>query len=557
MKWKVNSDMYDKKQKKWISDCNTPELQQMCRNPENIEDLEVQFLKASDLLSKIESKENTVQAVAKMELMAKREYMPAVFAMGQMCYYGWGVSKDRKKALELYKKAADAGYDPAKQALSDLKRAKRIRIFAVVLPACVATAIGAIVLTLFLKGGTQIIKVNEMTDLSQTVTAKEFSAELSKLIIDYDNELVISGEASSNRIILKFEGNRLDLSDFLADRVIARENNIVIIQFADETEAQRCLDELKNEKKILFVEEDEYNITLESISEEYCTLEPVASTDYTEDYYSWGVPDMGLDKLSEYVRNNFSENEVLVAVMDSGALIHSINAHRYEGGINVVTGGPVTVDQHGTHVAGIVFDGADCDNIRLCNLDVFANNEKSPSTVYSAAIDLAVELGASVINMSCRGEESRLLVETIKDAYNNGVVIVKSAGNDTSDIATDCSFPAHMNELIVVGSYDIDHSISYFSNYGDSVDVCAPGSEIWNCSYLGDGIVEKLQGTSMAAPHITAMAALLRAIYTDAAPSDIENYIKRSCRTFRNPSAYATGVYGAGAPDATVFIETY
>lgn len=549
--------MYDKKLKKWVSDCNTPELQQMCRNPENAEDPEVQFIKASDLLSKTESKENMIQAVAKVEILAKRDYMPAVFAMGQMRFYGWGVSKDRKKAIELYKRAADAGYEPAKQALSDLKREKRIRFFAIVLPICVAAAVTACMLVLLIQGGMQIIKVNEETQLSKVTTADEFSKEISSLIAEYDDEMVISGQASSNRIILKFEGNVLDLSEFLADRVIARGNNIVVIQFSDEAEAQRCLEKLKNEKNIMFVETDEYTVTQSYISEEYCTLTPVKSTDATSDYYSWGVADMGLDKLSEYVDNKYSSNNILVAVIDSGALVHSENAHRYLEGYNVVTGGKVYPADHGTHVTGIVLDGANCDNVYVKNYDVFNGEDSTSKLLICTAIEMAVYENADVINMSLGGPCTGVTEEFVNSAVAAGVTVVCAAGNESSDTATGISCPADITEAIVVGAYDVNHDIASFSNYGYSVDVCAPGVEVWSYSHEADGKLANLQGTSMASPHVAAMAALLKTIYTDATPVDIENYIKNSCRTFRNSSAYATGAFGAGAPDATVFIESY
>ena len=70
-------------------------------------------------------------------------------------------------------------------------------------------------------------------------------------------------------------------------------------------------------------------------------------------------------------------------------------------------------------------------------------------------------------------------------------------------------------------------------------------------------MLAQIQGTSMASPHVAALVGLIKAIHPEATTQTIEKNIKDYCRTFRNPKAYATGRYGAGAPDATVFCEDY
>lgn len=549
--------MYDKKQKKWISDCNTDELKRILNNPELTEDNDTLFLKASEYLSDIKKAENVVQSVAIIEELAKNNHLPSVFAMGQMFYYGWAVSKDRKKALEWYNKAADSGYAPAIQALSEIKKAKTTKIISAIVSLSVITALIAGVIYFTVISGLQIIKVNDRTDLTKVTTTDEFASEIRDLISNYDDELVISGKASSNRILIKFEGNKLDLSDFLADKVIARENNIVIIQFSDEEEAKRCLEILKKEKNIIFAEEDGYNFSSDTVSEEYCTLSLIGSPEPTDRYASWGVADMGLDRLSEYVRNNFSDREVIVAVIDTGARPHSVFAGRYIKGINAVTGTDVFPAEHGTHVAGTVLDAANCENIYVWSIDVFNGSKYASSLAIGLALEMAIAIDVDVINMSlggpCNGYEDSI----IKEAIDAGITIVAAAGNETIDSTKNSCCPAHIEEIITVGAYDINHNIAYFSNYGDCLDVCAPGVEIWSLSHIQDNMIHPLQGTSMASPHIAALAALLKAIYPDAKPDEIETMIKASCRTFTNSKAYSSGKYGAGAPDATIFIESY
>lgn len=547
--------MYDPKLRKWISNWENEEIETNEYDQET-KQRNADFLYASHLLCDIENKENIVKSVAILEALCDEEFPPALFAMGQLNYYGWSIAKNKKRGIEFYKKAAFKGFQPAKQALQKKRKNRMYIAFTLAFTVCLAVAVIGVIFSV-IKSGIQLIKVNDQTTLTKVTTVQEFTKEISDLVSKYDDQLVISGKKSSNRIILKFEGKVLDLSDFLAYKVVARENNIVVIQFSNEEEAEKCLSELKTEKNIVFIEKDEYQTSLKIISEKYCSLKPIKSTEVTNNYYSWGVADMGLDQLSAYVNKKFSSNEILVAVIDNGALIHSENEHRYQKGYNVLTGGDVLPLDHGTHVSGTVLDGANCDNIIVKNYDVFNGKKKCSYVALYTAVNMAVADGADVINMSLGGPHSSLIDEAVDAAVDAGVVVVCSAGNETDNTANGLSCPADCTAAIVVGAYDINHNIAYFSNYGDSVDVCAPGVEIWSYSNEHDGSLVALQGTSMASPHVAAMAALLRAIYTDAKPIEIENYIKNSCRIFRNPSAYATGNYGAGAPDATIFIETF
>ena len=107
---------------------------------------------------------------------------------------------------------------------------------------------------------------------------------------------------------------------------------------------------------------------------------------------------------------------------------------------------------------------------------------------------------------------------------------------------------------IVVAAYDENHGIAWFSNYGSTVDVAAPGAEVYSQYYADEGRLVPLMGTSMAAPHVAALAALVKMIYPDATLAHVELYIKDYSRN-TNQDAYDPGLYGAGAAGATAFIE--
>ena len=92
--------MYDVKNRKWKSDCENEDLLRWSQEPANAAQPEAQFIRASSLLEKNRRGGDVAEAVALMEAAAESDYPKAVFAMGQMFYWGWAVSKDRKMAME-------------------------------------------------------------------------------------------------------------------------------------------------------------------------------------------------------------------------------------------------------------------------------------------------------------------------------------------------------------------------------------------------------------------------------------------------------------------------
>lgn len=552
--------MYDKQSNRWKSDCENEDLLKWSREPGSADQPEAQFIQASELLTMFKQGGDMAQAVELMEMAAKRNYPPAMFAMGQMYYWGWAIHKDRKLALEWYRKSAELNYEPAHKELEALKRRRVFQITSVC--AAVVTvlllAAGA-VYTLSGTANLRVIKVAEGTQLTEPATMDEFMSEITDLITQYDHELVIQGQVSTNRLLLRFNGNKLDLSEFLADRVVARNDNIVVIQFSSEEEAMRCLETLKSLDNVVYVEMDEYTESTDIIREEDSILPVVTSADPTSDYMSWGVADMGIDQLRDYIASVYPDRTVEIAVIDSGIAPYMENYPHIIENYNLITGLPGSVaDEHGSHVTGTILEGILGTGASIHCIDVFNGEDGSPSVASLMAIDLCIEAGMDVINRSMgSSHHSDALVDAVQRAADAGIVVVTSAGNDAIDVngATTHNCPKEVEDIIVVGAYDINHQAADFSNYGSTVDVCAPGVAIYSLYAEDEDRLISLSGTSMASPHVAALAALVRLIYPDAAPAEVELYIKDYCRTYRNPDMYATGLYGVGAPDATRFIE--
>jgi thermitase len=175
---------------------------------------------------------------------------------------------------------------------------------------------------------------------------------------------------------------------------------------------------------------------------------------------------------------------------------------------------------HGTHVAGIAAamtnNGIGVAGLgyssTIMNVKVLNDDGMGAYSWLASGIIWAVDNGAKIINMSLGGSSSSSTLEdAVNYAWNNGVVVVASAGNSAS---TAPSYPAYYNNCIAVAATDANDALASFSNYGKWVDVAAPGMTIdstWN-----DGGYGCMSGTSMASPHVAGLAALVFATLSDA-----------------------------------------
>ena len=248
-----------------------------------------------------------------------------------------------------------------------------------------------------------------------------------------------------------------------------------------------------------------------------------------------GTPDADIDAPEAWAITK-GNPAVRVAVIDSGLdYTHPDLAPNYLGGYAFVAGTPDPMDEHGhgTHVAGTIAGALGnqtgspsasegvvgvAPDVRLlgykvCHIDGTCDDFAIQSAVAQAIVD-----GAHVINMSL-GETafSQSLNEAVQDAWNAGLVIVAGSGNNGT---TDRFYPAAFDNVISVGAFDEDHLRAGFSNYGDWVDISAPGNVIMSSYPMAacagaaprpgdEGCYNWNSGTSMATPHVSGAAALV------------------------------------------------
>lgn len=130
------------------------------------------------------------------------------------------------------------------------------------------------------------------------------------------------------------------------------------------------------------------------------------------------------------------------------------------------------------------------------------NNETTVSRLI-AALEWAIEKDVDIININCGiSKDNKQLYDVIKKAYNKGILIIAAAGNDKS-----IQYPAKYSEVMAVGSVKCTGEQSSASATGEELEVVAPGQDV--TSYGPFGILDSYSGSSMAAPQVTALAAIL------------------------------------------------
>ncbi|WP_374719572.1 S8 family peptidase [Parageobacillus toebii] len=223
------------------------------------------------------------------------------------------------------------------------------------------------------------------------------------------------------------------------------------------------------------------------------------------------------------ITNVTAVDHVLVAVIDTGAAIHKDFCGNvlHSLGRDYVHPGRLALDDHGhgTHVTGII---AACANNHegIVGTAGFAPVDVVPFKVLdregtggdfeiAKAVNDAVSIGANVINLSLAGKGKTLVLEqAVQNALRHHVVVVAAAGN--WGIPIQDVYPASYPGVIAVAAMDENNQIIPYSDYGWKVDISAPGENILS-TYMNNEY-RTLSGTSMAAPFVSSVAALIKAM---------------------------------------------
>ncbi|MEM9192822.1 MAG: S8 family serine peptidase [Myxococcota bacterium] len=268
----------------------------------------------------------------------------------------------------------------------------------------------------------------------------------------------------------------------------------------------------------------------------------------------------------------------VVAVIDTGVAFEDFRGYKrvpdlteghFVPGFDFVDKDPHANDEHGhgTHVAGTIAQATNnglgvagvAPEARIMPLRVLDRRGRGSWGAIAAAIRWAADHDADVINMSLGGGmPSQTVRRAIDYAHNKGVVVVAAAGNSSR---ARVEYPAAHRHVISVGAVRFDEQLTFYSCYGKGLDIVAPGGDLrvdQNGDGLPDGVLQNTilpgrpaqndylayQGTSMAAPHVAGVAALLVASGIDD-PDRVEEILKQSAKSKNDRRRYASGLVQA------------
>lgn len=327
------------------------------------------------------------------------------------------------------------------------------------------------------------------------------------------------------------------------------------------------------------------NDIYESGEFEYATPEFILeamTTSAPNDYYyinQWNLNNIsysGIDINYEAAFTNFTfpyMDSVIVAVIDDGVItnhpdlsLHSecFDAHTGDTTIAGVYG------SHGTRVAGVI--GAIANNqigvagvasgVKIMPISLRfeddGSNTASTSVQFANAIRYAASHNARIINNSWALKGSYPISEihnAITFAHNKGSIVVFGSGNDTSMVSQPAA--GAPDATIVVGAIKKNGHKETYSNYGSALDVVAPGANIWTTDSNGQYVC--VSGTSVSAPHVSAIAALIWARNIQLPAWKVRDIIEQSGKKvgsnqYLNISTRTNGswnqYYGYGLVDA-------
>ena len=322
----------------------------------------------------------------------------------------------------------------------------------------------------------------------------------------------------------------------------------------------------------------------------------------------WHYPRVNLPQAWEITTGTPASGTVIVAVVDNGIVPNHLDlANKLVGGYDFVSsidtsqdgdgidsdptdpgdGSDVTPNSwHGTHVAGTI--AAESNNnygvagvswgARIMPIRVLGRGGGSSYDVMQGiryAAGLSNDSGtlppkaADIINLSLGGQGfSQASQELFTQLHDDGIIVIAAAGNESTSSPI---YPAAYNDVISVSAVDLAGTLAPYSNYGESIDVAAPGGDAsidLNGDGYSDGVLSTLfdetnnigsfaflEGTSMATPHVAGVSALMKSVYPDLTAAQFYSSLQSGYLSNDIGTAGKDNFYGFGLIDALKSVQ--
>lgn len=299
---------------------------------------------------------------------------------------------------------------------------------------------------------------------------------------------------------------------------------VIVAELTDQ-----AVESLKNNPKIDYIEED-------------------GKVQATGQVIPWGVMDV---KATDVQQMSVTGVGGKIGVLDTG--IDYTHEDLYvHGGVSFVDGTTDYRDDngHGTHVAGTIAGMNNTLGVLgvspQANLYAIKVLDRSGNGNYSdviEGIEWAIANDLNIINMSLGGTaDSRTLKTAVDKAYQAGILVVASAGNNGYSKKGSITYPAAYDSVIAVGAVDHQNKRASFSSVGSQLELMAPGVNIESTipgGYATDS------GTSMAAPHVSAVAALVWQAKPGLTNIQVRNLLSTTAQPLGDKFSYGKGLVDA------------
>lgn len=293
----------------------------------------------------------------------------------------------------------------------------------------------------------------------------------------------------------------------------------------------RSASELSSYSDTVSIEEDRKQAVIHAASSSSTRSRSQAKFRVDEQFIPWGVRQIKAP--TAWARS--TGHKIKIAVIDTGVdYMHPDLQRNVAGGVNVIYRHLLPRDDngHGTHISGTIAASSQrkgivgvAPNASLYAVKAFDHNGTAFISDIIFGIEWCIRNRIDIINMSFgMKNSSKALEDTIRKAYEAGVIIVASSGNDGRTGRID--YPAKFPYTIAVGATTKNRKVARFSNRGKTIDIYAPGDKIYSC-WL-NGKYHELSGTSMATSHVSGVIAMMMAVRGKMSTRTVKDLLKKS-----------------------------
>lgn len=443
-------------------------------------------------------------------------------------------------------------------------------------------------------------------DFSEPDHISSMNFEPNQLIVQYKNESIFKASNSAMQTLHK--GIKRPTLAFINESNtfnVSSNTNTALNELAslnhNSYQKRLTLQKLKTLKQQSNVD----NASLNFIREKYKT----PSDNFYE--YQWHYDSMNLPQAWDITTGTPNAGSIIVAVVDTGIysahpdlanqlvngydfILNDNNSGDAEPGIDNIPEdpgdgqGPGSSSWHGSHVAGTIAAESDNDvgvagvswGAKIMPLRVLGKSGGTSYDILEAvrfAAGLENDSGtlpdqtADIINLSLGGTGSSTFeADLFQQVHDSGIIIVAAAGNENTSTP---SYPASYPGVISVSATDFSKTRAPYSNFGNHIDIAAPGGNTainLNGDGQPDGVLSTLvddtsgikkpvysfyQGTSMAAPHVSGMFALMKAVYPALDATIVDNLLANGALTNDAGTSGRDNIYGYGNANALKAVQ--